>query len=143
MRARGPFVAALAALIIACVVRAQDGQLESGMPVGVKIRGFVGEAPKGTVPADSWVVDVKGKHVKFQVIKLDVLNGNTFYMSIFSALDPYEIALNFVGEDLDKILNAAAGQELTIIGNMQFGGGARLLIISSVTTAEATPTASQ
>jgi hypothetical protein len=74
------------------------------------------------------------------VTKLDVLTGNTFYMSIFAALDPYRIALTFVGEDLDKILATPPGRELTIIGHLRFGGGARLLIISSVTEAEPTPT---
>jgi hypothetical protein len=114
-------------------VLAQDGWLESGLPIGVKIDGYVGAAPKGTVPADKWVVDIKAKNYKFQVMKLTVLTGDTFYMNIFSALDPYPIALQFTGEALDTIINAPPGREISIIGTMQFGGGARLLMVSSVT----------
>jgi hypothetical protein len=142
MQRTARFAAALASLIIATTARAQDAWLEGGRPVTVKIQGYVGAPrPPGVLPPASWIVSVKGKELEFQVTKLDVLRGKTYYMNIFSALEPYHVALQFVGEDLDKVLAAPPGRELSIIGNLQFGGGARLLIISTVTDADAaTPT---
>jgi len=136
----GQFHGLLAAAILLlspATVFGQDGWIESGLPIGVKIRGYVGAAPQGQVPADKWVVEIKGKQYKFDVMQLEVLTGNTFYMNIFAALDPYPVALQFVGHALDTIIKTPPGQEISILGTMQFGGGARLLMISSVTPVSA------
>jgi hypothetical protein len=139
-RALRPVLVVLLCLTLSQAAAAQDAWLASGMPLPIKVWGFVGPPPEGMQPADSWVVQIKDEKYKFQVKKLDVLNGATLAMSIYDALDPYPVSLTFLGEGLETIINTPPGEEIAIIGNLQFGGGARQFIISSVTPVTA-PTA--
>ena len=92
------------------------------------------------VPVVRGAIEAQRKTYTFTVSKLEVRTGNTSYMDIINALDGYPVNLTFFGEQLDGILNASPDTRLSIIGNIQTGGGARYFFVSSVTATAAAPT---
>jgi hypothetical protein len=113
----------------------------------VRLEGYIGTKPDSAPVEASWTVSVKGDPYKLFVTKLVVLQGNIAYYDIINALKPYKIALTVVGDDeqIDLFATAPAGQKISVMGFMQFAGGARFFMISSVdyvgppASAEATP----
>ena len=135
---------ALVAWVVGVTVAHGQMGVLPGMPIGVRLEGYVGQGPAGVTPLVRWTIEVQEKNYKFTATKLDVLSGNTFYMNIITALDGYPVNLTFTGQQLDMIVNAGPDTNLTIIGTIQVGGGARYLFVSSVEAAvPTTPSAGQ
>jgi hypothetical protein len=115
----------------------------------VRLDGYIGTKPESVPIEVKWTVSVKGDPYDLFVTKLRVLNGNIAYYDIINALEPYRTALTIVGDDeiLDRFATAPAEQKISVIGFMEFAGGARYFMISSVDyvgsppTAQKTPTA--
>lgn len=135
-------------LVFTCLVgpaiaHGQSG-LKPGVPIGVILEGYLGKGPAGVVPAVQWTIEAQRKTYTLTATKLEVRTGNTSYMDIINALDGYPVNLTFFGEQLDRVINAGPDTKLTIIGNIQTGGGARYFFISSVTAfPPSTPAAGQ
>lgn len=100
----------------------------------MRLDGYVGTRPESAPIEAHWTVSLKGEPYEVFVTKLRVLSGNIAYYDIFTALEPYRTALTIVGDDeqLDRFATAPAEQKISVIGYMEFGGGARYLMISSV-----------
>ncbi|MCK6553280.1 hypothetical protein L6Q96_01640 [Candidatus Binatia bacterium] len=141
MRALVRMLVVLAGLVGPAVAYGQVG-LKPGVPIGVLLEGYLGQGPAGVVPVVRWTIEAQRKTYTFTATKLEVRTGNTSYMDIINALDGYPVNLTFFGEQLGRVIAAGPDTRLSIIGNIQTGGGARYLIISSVTAESAsTPAA--
>ena len=118
-------------------------------PYSVRLDGYVGTKPESAPVEATWTVSLKGEPLKLFVTRLEVLRGNVAYYELIQSLEPYRTALTIAGEDdqLDLFATAPADQKISVIGFMQFSGGARYLMVSQVDyvgaapTAEPTPTA--
>jgi len=100
----------------------------------VRLDGYVGTKPESAAVEASWTVSVKGDPYKLFVTKLRVLTGSVGYYDIINALKPYETAMTIVGDDeqIDLFATAPVAQKISVMGFMQFAGGARFFMISSV-----------
>ena len=117
----------------------------SSMPITLRIEGFVRPKPDGVVPQATWVVHVQGKEYTLQVMRLEVLRGNTAYFNVIAALEPYTYAFTVYGPDdaLRTFTQAPPDQAFAIIGSAQLAQLPGLFFISSIEALAApTPSAS-
>jgi hypothetical protein len=70
-------LSALAVLWLFWTPSYAHAQRFSSMPITLRIEGFVRPEPHGVVPQATWVVYVQGKEYTLQVMRLEVLRGNT------------------------------------------------------------------
>lgn len=141
--------ARVVAALLLCLVVAGHGEarpLRGGGarfgPLRLKIYGYVGEKPEAVPPLTTWVLTVSGKKYTFICDKIDVLGGNTSYMDIVSALEPYKPAFKLNGgkHALEPFINSPPKQRLVMLGVLTFGGSARIFMVDSITPLpEATP----
>jgi len=113
-------------------------------PITLRIEGFVGAKTAGRVPQATWVVRVRDKEYTLQVMRLEVLRGNTAYFNVIAALEPYTYAFTVYGHDdaLRTFTQAPPEQALAIIGTAQLAQLPGLLFINSIEVMSApTPTA--
>jgi hypothetical protein len=103
-------------------------------PISLRVEGFVGATPDGTVPQATWVVRVQGKEYTLQVMRLEVLAGNTSYFDIIAALEPYTYAFTVYGDDqaVQTLTQASAGRTISMIGHAQLAQLPGLFFISSI-----------
>ena len=115
------------------------GQRFGTLPVTVRIDTFVGPKPAGAVPQVTWVVRVQGDEYTLQVMRLEVLAGNTAYFNIIQALTPYVYAFTVYGDAqaLATLTGTPPGQQLAIIANAQLAQLPGLLFVSSIEPAAA------
>lgn len=118
------------------------GQRFGSLPITLRIDSFVGPKPAGLVPQATWVVRVQGNEYTLQVMRLEVLAGNTAYFNIIQALTPYLYAFTVYGDPqaLATLTQAPPGQQITIIANAQLAQLPGLLFLSSIEP-QATPLA--
>jgi hypothetical protein len=110
------------------------GQRFGALPITLRIDTFVGPKPAGLVPEVTWVVRVQGNEYTLQVMRLEVLAGNTAYFNIIQALTPYMYAFTVHGDAraLATLTQASPGQQLGIIANAQLAQLPGLLFLSSI-----------
>ena len=115
-------------------VRRVHGQRFGTLPITLRIDCFVGPKPAEVVPQAAWVVRVQGDEYTLQVMRLEVLAGNTAYFNIIQALTPYLYAFTVYGDAqaLATLTQAPPGQQLTIIANAQLAQLPGLLFLSSI-----------
>ncbi len=102
------------------------------VPYPVKMRGFVGTPPQAAPILKRWVLRIKNDRFDFAVTQFTVLSGRASYADIAAAVAPYPVAFELAGNDLDVFRATPASREIEIFGNLTMGGGARILIVSSV-----------
>jgi hypothetical protein len=139
---RVPVAWAAACLLLAVSVDAAAARSFREV-LSVRIEGYVGKQPADAPVEESWTVSLKGESYQLHVTKLQVLTGSVAYYDIFTQLKPYHPTLTIAGEDadLDEFATAPAGEKIEVMGFLQFAGGARYLMVSSVEAlGEATPT---
>jgi hypothetical protein len=115
---------------------------QRGVPLRLKIYGFVGEAPDDVSPLAKWRVDVGREHYGFVADKMEILTGNASYMDVVQALAPYTPAfrLNGTADALRTFTTSPPKQRLVLEGVLRFGGGARILMLDTIKPAvPATP----
>jgi len=137
-------VSALALLWLLWTASYAHAQRFSSMPITLRIEGFVRPEPHGVVPQATWVVRVQHKEYTLQVMRLEVLRGNTAYFNVIAALEPYTYAFTVYGHDdaLRTFTQAPPEQALAIIGTAQLAQLPGLLFINSIEVMSApTPTA--
>ena len=134
-------VSALALLWLLWTASYAHAQRFSSMPITLRIEGFVRPEPHGVVPQATWVVRVQHKEYTLQVMRLEVLRGNTAYFNVIAALEPYTYAFTVYGHDdaLRTFTQAPPEQALAIIGTAQLAQLPGLLFINSIESM-ATPT---
>ncbi len=110
------------------------GQRFGSSPITLRIDSFVGSKPAGLVPEATWVVRVQDNEYTLQVMRLEVLAGNTAYFNIIQALTPYLYAFTVYGDAqaLATLTQAPPGQEIAIIANAQLAQLPGLLFLSSM-----------
>ena len=116
-----------------------QAQRFTAMPISLRIEGFVRPKRDGVVPQATWVVRVQEKNYTLQVMRLEVLTGNTSYFDIISALEPYVYAFTIYGDDdaLRALTQALPDQRLVIIGTAQLNQLPGSFFLSSVDTVPA------
>ena len=109
-------------------------QRYSAAPITLRIEGYVGAKAAGDVPQATWVVRVQDKQYSLQVMRLEVLTGNTAYFNVIAALEPYPYAFTVYGHDdaLRTLTQAPPQQALAIIGSAQLAQLPGLLFINSI-----------
>lgn len=126
-------------------VASASAQRFTASPITLRIEGFVGAKTAGQVPAATWVVRVREKQYTLQVMRLDVLTGNTAYFNVIAALEPYTYAFTVYGDDdaLRTLTEAPPTQTLIMIGSAQLAQLPGLFFIGSIEVKSApTPAAS-
>lgn len=105
-------------------------------PVRLRISGYVGEKPADVTPLARWRIDAAGQQYTFTADKMDVLVGNTSYMDVVEALEPYVPAFRLSGVDeaIRAFTATKPGQHIALQGVLRFGGGtSRLFMLDTVT----------
>lgn len=104
-------------------------------PLRLKIFGYIGETAPGVIPLANWTIDAGDKHYTFIADKMDVLSGNTDYMSIVESLAPYVPAFRLGGIDaaIRDFRATPPKQRIALEGVLRRGGGARIFMLDSVT----------
>ncbi len=133
MTARPVLVWALLLGLLVPAARAL-AQRFTASPITLRLEGFVGALPTGQVPLATWVVRVQGKEYTLQVMRLEVLRGNTAYFNVIAALEPYTYAFTVYGHDeaLRTLTQVPPQQALAIIGTAQLAQLPGLLFINSI-----------
>jgi hypothetical protein len=134
------FAAGLTLVSIAAPAQSRPLRREA---LSVRLDGYVGTKPDTTPVEVNWTVSLKGEPYQLFVTKLQVLSGDLAYYDIINALEPYKTALTIAGDDvqLDMFATAPAQQKISVMGFLQFGGGARYLMVSKVDYVESPPAA--
>lgn len=130
-------------ILVLCLILAGNGEArplgrggaERFGPLRLKIYGYVGQAADGVPPLTTWRLTASGKNYTFICDKIDVLNGNTSYMDIVSALEPYKPAFRLNGgkHALEPFVTSPPRQRLVMLGVLTFGGSARIFMVDSIT----------
>ena len=137
----------IATLLLLAAASASGARLRGGglrtPNLRLRIYGYIGEKPADYTPLATWGITAAGKKYNFVCDKMDVLTGNTSYMDVVQALEPYKRnAFSLNGKAAVKqFTEMKPGERMTMEGVLRSGGGARILMLDRVTPMPApTPT---
>jgi hypothetical protein len=138
-RARTAVLVVLLVLVSVEVAGARRGRV---VPIHVKMVAYIGEAVAGTRPEFIWPAMYQGKTYTLNVVKIVVLGGGVTPLDINAAVAPYRVKFQLAGERtaLQRLVAAAPGQRLQIVGFLRLAGAGRHLMLDTVEKVEATPT---
>lgn len=131
----------LAFLVVLLSVQvAQAGRLRKAVPIHVRMVTYVGEKPPNVRTEFSWVVGFEKKRHQLHIAKLIVLTGTTTPLAIDSAIRPYAVQFQLVGERnaVQQFLSTPTGQPVQISAYLRIDRTSRYLMLDSVTAAPTT-----
>jgi hypothetical protein len=118
------------------------GRFRVQIPIPVRITAYVNEKLEGIKPDYEWLVADRQTEYTLYILQLTVLTGGVLPGDIDSAVAPFRVKFQLVGQDsaLQAFKNTPPRQQIVITGYLQFAGGARILMLDKVEGA-APPTA--
>lgn len=133
--------ASMVVLVWAVLAAAPTVAQRISVPIAVRITGYVNQKPTDVPTQFEWVVAQERTEVRLYIKKLVVKTGQVSPGNIDDAVNPYHVSFQLAGEKpaLQALTTAAAGTPVTIDAYLQFGEGARIMMIETV-KAEAAPT---
>lgn len=92
-------------------------------PNEIRIEGYVGTAPPGTVPEVRWIVNVAGTEYPLTVTRLQVLVGDVSYSQIIQQAQPYRVAFILRADTptLRQFTAVAPGEPIAITAYQRTG----------------------
>lgn len=101
-------------------------------PNEIRIAGYIGEKPPGTVPETTWVVECLGKEYPFHVTRLQVLVGDLSYTDIIEEAKPYRVAFILRADDasLERFASTPPGQKIAVTAYQRTGS--RDLLVAAI-----------
>lgn len=121
-------------LLLAVLPATPSAARRMNLPIAVRITGYVDQKPDGVNVPFEWVVSHKRAEIRLYIRKLTVKTGQVSASDLDNAVDPYPIAFQLAGERgaVQNLTTAAGGSPVTIDAYLQFGQGARVMMIESV-----------
>jgi len=130
-------------LVLLTAQEAQAARLRKPAPIYVRMLTYVGERPPNIQTDFSWVVGFEGKRHQLHITKMIVLTGSTLPLAIDSAVRPYLVQFQIIGEKsaVQQFLSTPPGQPVQVSAYLRIDGISRYLMLDRVTPAPtATPT---
>jgi hypothetical protein len=131
-----------AVLLALCFITPAHARRGIRIPFQLRMTTYVGEKLEGIKPDFEWLVSHRGKEYTLYVLNLVVMDGRATPLDIDAAVRPYRINFQLAGttEEIQKLITTPPREQIVITAFANFGGGARMLMVSKVEKApEATP----
>jgi hypothetical protein len=119
--------------------------VRNAVPIHVRLLTYVGEKPPDVHLDFSWVVGFEKKRYHLHIAKLLVLTGTTMPLAIDSAVRPYPVQFQLIGEKsaVQQFLSTPTGQLVQVSAYLRIDGTSRYLMLDRVTPAPTTTPARQ
>lgn len=117
------------------VVQRVAAQRRGVAPIPLELDAYVATAPQGVQPDYTWVVAHRAQRYTLLVTRLLVRNTRASAMGLNAAVEPYAVAFTLAGTRaaIEALTAAAPSRLLTLRGQVRISGGARYLMLDSVT----------
>lgn len=121
-------------LLVALAAPAGAERGLGGVPIQVRIVGYINGAPEGVRPDYTWYLIRGEEKYKLDIVKLGILQPGILPGDINSRLFmyQYELMLTASQADLDRLRALPPREEVVLYGYLSFQAGSRVLMLSRI-----------